>query len=130
MLVVVIGLNFVRCLLPRRREFWFAGNQSLDPSKMAPLSYIVGGDTGRFVAFWEMMALSVFAFTFAPEVLVIIRWWHGVSLQRILPKTSKRYFYKLTFFYCFSALAIDCICLSNVSELIVQFPVSSSDAFV
>src|SRR5436305_7509428 len=79
-------------------------------------TYIVGGDIGRFVVFWETMVLSVFPFTFAPELLVVAG-GKTESPRRNLPKASKRYFHKLIFFYCFSVLAIGCICSSNASAL-------------
>jgi amino acid transporter len=140
MLVMIIGLNFMPVRFYGETEFWFAGIKVIllvgllvlsfilfwgggpqqdgilgfhywkDPG--AANTYIVGGDIGRFVVFWEMMVLSVFPFTIAPELCSKME-----SLRRNLPKASKHYFYRLIFFYCFSVLAIDCICLSNASAL-------------
>ena len=144
MLVVIIGLNFMPVRFYGETEFWFAGTKVIllvgllmlsfilfwgggpqqngilgfhywkDPG--AANTYIVGGDTGRFVAFWETMVLSVFPFTFAPELLVVTG-GEMESPRRNLPKASKRYFYRLIFFYCFSVLAIGCVCPSNASAL-------------
>ena len=144
MLVVIVGLNFMPVRFYGETEFWFAGTKVIllvgllmlsfilfwgggpqqtgilgfhywkDPG--AANTYLVGGDTGRFVAFWKTMVLSVFPFTFAPELLVVTG-GEMESPRRNLPKASKRYFYRLIFFYCFSVLAIGCICPSNAKAL-------------
>lgn len=62
------------------------------------------------------MVLSVFPFTFAPELLVVTG-GEMKSPRRNLPRASKRYFYRLIFFYCFSVLAIGIICPSNAAAL-------------
>jgi amino acid transporter len=142
MLAVIIGLNFMPVHFYGETEFWFARDQSHPPGRTHPFilfwgggpqqngilgfhywkdpgaanTYIVGGGTGRFVAFWETMVLSVFPFTFAPELLVVMG-GETESLRRNLPKASKRYFYMLIFFYYFSVLAIGCICPSNAPAL-------------
>jgi yeast amino acid transporter len=144
MLVVIIGLNFMPVRFYGETEFWFAGTKVIllvgllmlsfilfwggGPQQNGVLgfrywknpgaanTYLVGGDTGRFVAFWETLVLSVFPFTFAPELLVVTG-GEMESPRRNLPKASKRYFYRLIFFYCFSVLAIGCICPSNASAL-------------
>jgi len=61
------------------------------------------------------MVPSVFPFTFAPELLVVMC-GEMESPRRNLPKASKRYFHRLIF-YCFSVLAIGCICSLNASVL-------------
>ena len=144
MLVVIIGLNFMPVRFYGETEFWFAGTKVIlllgllflsfilfwgggpkqhgvlgfhywkDPG--AANTYILEGNTGRFIAFWYTMVLSVFPFTFAPELLVVTG-GEMESPRRNLPKASKRYFYRLIFFYCFGVLAIGVICPSNATAL-------------
>jgi yeast amino acid transporter len=53
-------------------------------------AYILGGDTGRFISFWETLILSVFPFTFAPELLIVTG-GEMESPRRNLPIASRRY---------------------------------------
>lgn len=55
------------------------------------------GATGRFLALLEVVVLSAFPFTFAPELLVVTG-GEMKSPRRNLPKAAKRYFYRLVFF--------------------------------
>ncbi|KAH0835996.1 putative proline-specific permease put4 [Fonsecaea pedrosoi] len=143
MLVVIIALNFLPVRFYGETEFWFAGTKVIlmvgllilsfilfwgggpshdrlgfrywhDPGAAHP--YIVGGDTGRFVSFWETLVLSVFPFTFAPELLVVTG-GEMESPRRNLPLASKRYFYRLVIFYVLSVLAIGLTCPSDDTRL-------------
>ena len=67
-------------------------------------TYILKGDIGRFIAFWQTAVLSVFPFTFAPELLVVTG-GEMESPRRNLPKAGKRYFYRLVIFYVLSVRA-------------------------
>jgi len=78
--------------------------------------YILGGNTGRFISFWETLVLSVFPFTFAPELLVVTG-GEMESPRRNLPIASRRYFYRLVIFYVLSVLAIGLTCPSNDPRL-------------
>ena len=143
LLVVIVALNFMPVRVYGETEFWFAGTKVILLVGLLTLSfilfwgggpshdrlgfrywknpgaantYLATGDTGRFVAFWKTMVLSVFPFTFAPELLVVT----GGEMEaprRNLPKASKRYFYRLVVFYCLSVLAIGVISPSNDSAL-------------
>jgi yeast amino acid transporter len=140
MIVIIVGLNLLPVRFYGETEFWFAGTKVIllvgllflgfilfwgggpkqhgilgfhywkDPG--AANTYILGGSTGYFVSFWQTMVLSVFPFTFAPELLVVTG-GEMVSPRRNLPKASKRYFYRLIFFYCCSVLVIGVICRSD-----------------
>jgi amino acid transporter len=57
-------------------------------------TYLRGGGTGKFIAFWKVIVLSAFPFTFAPELLVVTG-GEMKSPRRNLPKAAKRYFYRL-----------------------------------
>jgi amino acid transporter len=87
------------------------------------------GDTGRFVALLEVVILSAFPFTFAPELLVVTG-GEMKSPRRNLPKAAKRYFYRLVFFYIGSVLAIGIICPFNDARLTDGGVGAKSSAFV
>lgn len=143
MLVVIIGLNFLPVKYYGESEFWFAGTKVIlmigllilsvviffggtprhdrlgfrywrDPGATHP--YIAGGGTGRFVAFFDVLVLSIFPFTFAPELLVVTA-GEMESPRRNLPIASKRYFYRLVTFYVLGVLAIGVTCPSNDPRL-------------
>ncbi|KIW17637.1 hypothetical protein PV08_04832 [Exophiala spinifera] len=143
MLVVIIGLNFLPVRFYGETEFWFAGTKVIlmigllmlsfilfwgggpshdrlgfrywnDPG--AANTYLVSGDTGRFVAFWQTVVNSVFPFTFAPELLVVTG-GEMESPRRNLPIASRRYFYRLVVFYVLGVLAIGVTCPSNDPRL-------------
>ncbi|KKY13729.1 putative proline permease [Phaeomoniella chlamydospora] len=143
MLIVIVALNFMPVRYYGETEFWFAGTKVIlligllilsvvlffgggprggrlgfhywkDPG--AVKTYLVDGDKGRLVAFWETFVLSVFPFTFAPELIVVT----GGEMQnprRNLPKAARRYFYRLIFFYVLGVLAIGVICPSDDKRL-------------
>lgn len=156
MLVVIIALNFLPVKYYGETEFWFAGTKVLlmigllilsfilfwgggpsrdrlgfrywkDPG--AALPYIVGGDIGRFVSFWNTLVSSVFPFTFAPELLVVTG-GEMESPRRNLPIAARRYFYRLIFFYIFGVLAIGVTCPSNDPRLTSGGAGAGSSPFV
>lgn len=140
MMIVIIGLNFLPVRFYGETEFWFAITKVLllvgllflgfilfwgggpdqhgilgfaywkDPGAANP--YLRTGSTGLFISFWKTMVLSVFPFVFAPELLIVTG-GEMESPRRNLPKASKRYFYRLVFFYCCSVLVIGVICRSD-----------------
>ncbi|POR33922.1 Putative proline-specific permease put4 [Tolypocladium paradoxum] len=141
---IIIGLNCVPIRYYGEAEFWFAsikvigiigllilstilffgGGPSREPlwfsnwSKPAPVKeYIFQGDVGRLVGFMSTITFSVFAFAFAPELLVIT----GGEMQsprQNLPKATRRYFYRLIIFYLLGALGIGIICAGNNPDLL------------
>jgi yeast amino acid transporter len=140
MIVVIVGLNFMPVRVYGETEFWFAGTKVVlllgllflgfilfwggGPEQDGILgfaywknpgaanTYILEGSTGYFISFWQTMILSVFPFVFAPELLIVTG-GEMESPRRNLPKASKRYFYRLIFFYVFGVLVIGVTCRSN-----------------
>ena len=140
MIVIIVGLNFMPVRVYGETEFWFAGTKVVlllgllflgfilfwgggpqqngilgfaywkNPGAANP--YILQGGKGLFISFWETMILSVFPFVFAPELLIVTG-GEMESPRRNLPKASKRYFYRLIFFYVFGVLVIGVTCRSN-----------------
>jgi amino acid transporter len=143
MLIVIIALNLMPVKYYGETEFWFAGTKVIlmvgllilsfilfwgggpsrdrlgfrywnDPGAAHP--YIKTGDSGRAISFFQTLVLSVFPFTFAPELLVVTG-GEMESPRRNLPIASRRYFYRLVVFYCLSVLAIGVTCPSNDPRL-------------
>ncbi|CAI7563859.1 unnamed protein product [Penicillium pancosmium] len=143
MLIVIVGLNFCPVRYYAETEFWFASlkvfmiigllllsfilfwgggpdRQRLgfhywkDPG--AAKEYLVGGSGGYFCAYLYVTTFSVFAFNFAPELLVITA-GEMQDPQANLPRAAKRYFYRLVIFYIGGTLAVGVICSSNASGL-------------
>ncbi|KAL2826545.1 amino acid permease/ SLC12A domain-containing protein [Aspergillus pseudoustus] len=143
MIVVVVALNSLPVRFYGETEFWFA---SLKVIMMAGLlivsiviffgggpnhdrvgfrywshpgaanTYILDGNTGRFLALLSTLTLSALPFTFAPEFLILTT-GEMVNPRRTLPRAAKRYIYRILFFYISSILAITVICPSTDSSL-------------
>ncbi|KAI1918237.1 hypothetical protein LOZ58_006061 [Ophidiomyces ophidiicola] len=143
LLVVILALNALPVQWYGESEFWFASLKVImllgllilsfvlfwggGPSRRrlgfhywknpsAANEYILKGDTGRFIALLQCIVLSAFAFLFAPE-LIIQTAGEMQSPRYNIPRASRRYFYRLFFFYILGALAIGVICPSNNSAL-------------
>lgn len=156
LLVVVLALNLLPVRWYGEAEFWFAGlkvimlvgllmlsfilfwgggpkRQRLGfhywKSSGATHTYIVEGGIGRFVAFLQCIALSAFAFLFAPE-LIAQAGGEMQSPRYNIPRAARRYFYRLLFFYVFGALAIGVICPSDHAALNSGGQDSASSPFV
>lgn len=142
--LVIIGLNCFPVKVYGEAEFWFAstkviaiigllmmslvlffgGGPSHEPlwfskwSDGGPMrEHIVDGDTGRLVGFVSTICFSVFAFAFAPELLVVT----GGEMQaprKNLPKATRRYFYRLIIFYVLGAIGIGVITSGSNPELL------------
>ncbi|KAL3460949.1 amino acid permease/ SLC12A domain-containing protein [Aspergillus heterothallicus] len=143
MIVVVVVLNCLPVRFYGETEFWFA---SLKVIMMAGLlivsiviffgggpshdrlgfrywnnpgaanTYILDGNTGRFLSLLSTLTLSALPFTFAPEFLILTT-GEMANPRRTLPRAAKRYIYRILFFYISSILAITVICPSNDSTL-------------
>lgn len=143
-MVLMIGLNCFPVSIYGETEFWFASLKVVGiigllimavvlifgggPSHqmlgfhywkhLGPVNeYLVTGDAGRLCAFVATICYSIFAFAFAPELLIVT----GGEMQsprRNLPIAGKRYFYRLVIFYVLGALAIGMILPSNNPRLL------------
>ncbi|KAJ4406441.1 hypothetical protein N0V91_004652 [Didymella pomorum] len=142
-LVVIVALNFSPVGIFAESEFWFAGIKVImlvgllllaiilmlgggptgdrigfrtwhDPGAIK--EYVVGGASGRFTAFLYVWVFSGFSFYFGPE-LIITTSGEMYHPRKNLPIASRRFFYRLAFFYVFGALAIGAICRSDAQDL-------------
>ncbi|KAF9062367.1 proline transporter [Rhodocollybia butyracea] len=125
-IVVIVGLNALPVRFYGEAEFWFSSLKIFmmiglfmlifilfwggGPDQDGILGFrywkdpgptntwLVPGSAGRFVAFIEVIVLSAFPFTFAPELLIITA-GEMDSPRRNLPKAAKRFIFRFLFFY-------------------------------
>ncbi|CCH42991.1 Proline-specific permease [Wickerhamomyces ciferrii] len=156
-LLVIIGLNFLAVKYYGEAEFWFSSmkvfcilgllivgiviffgggpNQTSvrgfqywnDPG--AFVEHLSSGNTGRFLDVWTGVIKSAFAFIVGPE-LVAIAAAETQNPRRNIAKASKRFIYRLMFFYCASALVIGVIVQSNNKRLLSGSSTASASPFV
>lgn len=144
LILVIVGLNCFPVSVYGETEFWFASLKVfgiigllfmaivlilgggpthdrlgfrywIDPGPVN--EYLVGGSAGQFYAFLGVLCFSIYAFAFAPELLVVTG-GEMESPRRNLPVAGQRYFYRLVLFYCLGALAIGLIIPSNAKGLL------------
>ncbi|KAK3191601.1 hypothetical protein K4F52_002416 [Lecanicillium sp. MT-2017a] len=142
--LVIIACNFFPVSVYGEAEFWFASTKVLaivglliltvvlffgggpsgqplyfsnwsNPS--AVNTFLVDGNVGRLCAFVAVLTFSVYAFIFAPEMLVATA-GEMQSPRRNMPKATKRYFYRLVIFYLLGVLAIGIIVPSSHKDLL------------
>ncbi|KAJ0331448.1 hypothetical protein COL922a_011931 [Colletotrichum nupharicola] len=114
----IIGLLMLSVVLffgggPSHQPLWFSNWSDPGPVK----EYIVSGNSGRLVAFLATITFSVYAFAFAPELLVVT----GGEMdrpRRNIPTATRRYFYRLITFYILGALAVGIIVNSENPNLL------------
>lgn len=143
MLLIIIALNFAPVSVFAESEFWFAsikvamlvgllllaiilmlgGGSTHDRLGFrywnhpgAIKEHIVGGAGGRFTAFLYVWVFAGFSFYFGPE-LIIVTSGEMYHPRKNLPIASRRFFYRLAFFYVFGSLAIGAICRSDAEDL-------------
>lgn len=114
----IIGLLIIATVL------FFGGGPTHDPlyfkywGNPGPVNeYLVEGRAGQLCAFVSVLTFSVFAFAFAPELLVVT----GGEMEaprRNIPTATKRYFYRLIVFYILGALGVGIIIPSNHPALL------------
>ncbi|KAF4425780.1 Proline-specific permease [Colletotrichum fructicola] len=114
----IIGLLMLSAVLffgggPSHQPLWFSNWSDPGPVK----EYIVSGNSGRLVAFLATITFSVYAFAFAPELLVVTG-GEMDSPRRNIPTATRRYFYRLITFYILGALAVGIIVNSENPNLL------------
>ncbi|PQK08850.1 hypothetical protein BB8028_0001g09220 [Beauveria bassiana] len=142
--VVIIACNFFPVAIYGEAEFWFAttkiiaiiglllltviiffgGGPAHEPlyftnwAHPGPVNtYLVDGGVGRLCAFLGTLTFSVYAFIFAPEMLVATA-GEMQSPRRNMPKATKRYFWRLVIFYLLGVLAIGILVRSDNAGLL------------
>ena len=75
------------------------------------------GNTGKFFAFWTSLIRSGFAFILSPETISIAA-GESEAPRRNIPKTSRRFIYRLVVFYVLGTLVVSVIVASNDPDLL------------
>ncbi|KAL8947827.1 MAG: hypothetical protein Q9222_005933 [Ikaeria aurantiellina] len=114
--LLVMSFILVCCGGPSGKALSFTYWNNPGPVKEFPVDG-VGGGIGRLRAFVSTITFSVFAFAFAPELLVVT----GGEMQnprRQLPVSGRTYLYRLLFFYVLGVFAIRLIVSSDNPNLL------------
>jgi hypothetical protein len=70
-------------------------------------SYLVGGNTGRFLAFWSSLISA--AFSYGNIQVVALSGTETKNPRRIIPSATKKTFYRVFFFYVLSIFIVGLI---------------------
>ncbi|CBX95307.1 hypothetical protein IAQ61_004129 [Plenodomus lingam] len=156
-LVVVLFLNIVAVEVFGEAEFWFAsikfitimgliilgfvimlGGSPNDQGRLgfrywnnpgAFKPYIVGGNSGRFLAYWTAFVRAGFAFITSPELIALAA-GETIAPRRNIPKAAGRFIYRLAIFYGFGSFIIGVIVPSNDPRLLSGTSDASASPFV
>ncbi|KAF4443189.1 AAT family amino acid transporter [Fusarium austroafricanum] len=136
LLVIIVVLNFLPVHLFGEVEFWGASTKLLLIIGLMILSlvlcfgggpdgrllgftywnnpgatntYILEGDTGRFLALLRCFALASFAFVLAPEYLIVTA-GEMQSPRQNLPKAARRYVWRLILLFIPLMICIGIVC--------------------
>lgn len=156
-LVLVLFLNIVAVEIFGEAEFWFAsikfitimgliilgfvimlGGSPNDQGRLgfrywnnpgAFKPYIVGGSSGRFLAYWTAFVRAGFAFITSPELIALAA-GETIAPRRNIPKAAGRFIYRLAIFYGFGSFIIGVIVPSNDDRLLSPDSNASASPFV
>ncbi|KAI8961477.1 proline-specific permease [Daldinia sp. FL1419] len=145
-LIVILLLNIIAVSFFGEAEFWFAsiklititgliilgivlffgGGPTHDPLYFknwqdppgAFVPYLVGGNTGRFLAYWTAFARAGFSFVTSPE-LIALSAGETVSPRRNIPKAARRFVWRLAIFYGLGSLVIG-VLVPNTDEMLLN----------
>lgn len=91
--------------------------------------YIVSGGAGRFCGFWNALIRSGFSFIMSPE-LITISAGETEAPRRNIPKATKRFIYRLLFFYIIGSIVIGVVVSSSNDNLMSGSGNASASPFV
>ncbi|KAK6953264.1 hypothetical protein Daesc_005565 [Daldinia eschscholtzii] len=155
-LIVILLLNIIAVSFFGEAEFWFAsiklisitgliilgivlffgGGPNHDPLYFkywqepgAFKPYLVGGNTGRFLAYWTAFARAGFSFVTSPE-LIALSAGETVAPRRNIPKAARRFVWRLAVFYGLGSLVIGVIVPSDEKMLMSGDSNASASPFV
>ncbi|KAK1485144.1 amino acid permease [Colletotrichum tamarilloi] len=143
-LLVTLALNIFAVEIFGEAEFWFASIKLItilglimvsfviilggapdegrigflywyDPGAITP--YLVGGNTGKFLAYWTGFVRAGFAFITSPELIALAA-GETVAPRRNIPKAARRFVWRLAIFYGLGSLMIGAITPSNDERLL------------
>ncbi|KAF7592001.1 hypothetical protein BBP40_000781 [Aspergillus hancockii] len=86
-----------------------------DPGAFKP--YLVSGPNGRFLAVWYAMIRAAYAYILSPELIPMTA-GECIAPRRNIPRATRRYIYRLVFFYVGGALVIGFLVPYNSKQLL------------
>lgn len=143
-LVIIVALNCFPVSVYGEVEFWFASIKVIGITGMILMAlvitsgggpnkqaigfsywsnpgaineYLVDGPSGHLVAFVSCITYSVFAFVFAPELLIITA-GEMQNPRKNLPLAGRRFIYRLIIFYVLGAFFLGMIVPRNDEALL------------
>jgi amino acid transporter len=156
-LIVVLFLNIVAVEVFGEAEFWFAsikfitimgliilgfvimlGGSPNDQGRLgfrywnnpgAFKPYIVGGNAGKFLAYWTAFVRAGFAFITSPELIALAA-GETIAPRRNIPKAAGRFVWRLAIFYGFGSFIIGVVVPSNDPQLLSPNSNASASPFV
>ncbi|KAF2467420.1 uncharacterized protein BDR25DRAFT_335874 [Lindgomyces ingoldianus] len=156
-LLVILFLNIVVVGIFGEAEFWFAsikfitimgliilgfvimlGGSPNDQGRLgfrywnnpgAFTPYLVGGSTGRFLAYWAAFVRAGFAFITSPELIALAA-GETIAPRRNIPKAARRFVWRLAIFYGFGSFIIGVIVPSTDNRLLSPNSNASASPFV
>ncbi|KAI1099052.1 proline-specific permease [Jackrogersella minutella] len=156
-LIVILLLNIIAVSFFGEAEFWFAsiklltilgliilgivlffgGGPNHDPLYFrnwqdppgAFVPYLVGGNTGRFLAYWTAFVRAGFSFITSPE-LIALSAGETVAPRRNIPKAARRFVWRLAIFYGLGSLVIGVIVPNDDDDLLTGSSNASASPYV
>ncbi|KAI1770097.1 proline-specific permease [Hypoxylon cercidicola] len=156
-LLVILFLNIIAVSFFGEAEFWFAsiklltitgliilgivlffgGGPSHDPLYFrywrdppgAFVPYLVGGSTGRFLAYWTALVRAGFSFITSPE-LIALSAGETVAPRRNIPKAARRFVWRLAIFYGLGSLVIGVVVPNDDPRLLSGDSNASASPYV
>ncbi|ODV64162.1 amino-acid permease inda1 [Ascoidea rubescens DSM 1968] len=90
--------------------------------------HIVSGHTGKFLAFITALVKSAFSFILSPELIAISGSGEGTDPRRNIKKATKRFVYRVIFFYICGSFIISVIVAYDDDRLMKAVDEGSSGA--
>lgn len=91
-------------------------------------AYLVGGNTGKFLAFWSSLISA--AFSYGNIQVVALSGTETQNPRRIIPAATKKTFYRVFFFYVLSIFVVGLIVPYNLDSLSNSTGTAAQSPFV
>jgi len=91
-------------------------------------SYLVNGNTGKFLAFWSSLISA--AFSYGNIQVVALSGTETQNPRRIIPEATKKTFYRVFFFYVLSIFVVGLLVPYNLDKLQTSTGTAQQSPFV
>ncbi|XXH01716.1 hypothetical protein Hte_008077 [Hypoxylon texense] len=133
-LLTIIGLIILGIVLffgggPNHDPLYFRYWQEPPYGPGAFVPYLVGGNTGRFLAYWTALVRAGFSFITSPE-LIALSAGETVAPRRNIPKAARRFVWRLAIFYGLGSLVIGVVVRNDDPQLLSGDSNASASPYV